>query len=321
MNRKLLLSGSSFPEKFISSSISSLGTVPKQQYMEEKVIEAINNYNTKLQVSSIEYLNIKDQFPHLNFFGKYAGIIVEDDKIEEIQKDRYIENKYFVWESHGEWYARKSVIYVFVGDKELVGRSSYSQLFFPVVSEFMGLYLSSPSFSIANHPMYYINFSSGKLPDSSMKQTAGMIASGIEYIEVFYTNSSLVDVPNSIRDFLIKYKEDFESTDITYASENFQIDLTNKITRINTNKLVLGDILDLKNGGSQYTFKGSKEKFYLIDIIPVIILSWKSRYEIDYTQLEEFYNLNIANFSPGDDKFHRFFLLIQFIKKIMLRSA
>ena len=321
MERKLLLSSLGFPDKFLSSSISPPNTAPKQQYMEQKIIEAINRYNPKLKVSGIEYLDIKDQFPYLKI-GKYAGVIVEDIAIEQLQKDLYIEKQYFVWESGGEWYARKIVIYIFLSDYEVKGRNIISQSIFPELIDFMGLYNSSPSFSIANYPIYYINFLSNKITASTIiKQIAGMVASNIEYVEVFEENTELRNVPKSIKEYLTKFERDFVAGNTIYSSDYFEIDMNNEITKIKTDKLVLGDYLILKNGtGPEYQFKGSSEKFYWMEIMPIIILSWENGYTIDYTLLEDFYNQNSSRFSENDDKFHRFSLLIQFIKKIMLRG-
>jgi len=321
MKRKLLLSSLGFPEKFISSSVSPPNTVPKQQYMEQKIIDSINNHNPKLKVSDIEYLDIKDQFPHLKI-GKYAGVIVEDIVIKELQKDHFIDKKYYVWESDNEWYARKIVVYVFLSDYEVKGRNIISQSIFPELIDFMGLFNFSPSFTIANHPIYFINFLNNRITAATIiKQIAGMIASNIEYVEVFEENTELKNVPKNIKDYLVKFERDFVPGNTSYSSDYFEIDMINEVTKIKVDKLIVGDYLILKNGtGPEYQFKGSSEKFYWMEIIPIIVLSWENGYAIDYTLLEDFYNQNISRFSENDDKFHRFSLLIQFIKKIMLRG-
>jgi hypothetical protein len=318
MNRKLLLSSTGFPEKFISSSITPPNGVSKQSYIEEEIIKAINKYNSKLNISSVKYENIRGQFPHLNFFGKYAGLIVEDIEIREVQEDEYKRKGCFVWEFNSQWYASKSVIYVFISDNGIRGRNITAQLFFPELIDFMELYISSPSFSIANHPIYFINFLNERISASSIiKQIAGMIVSDIDNIEVFHRNTDLTNVPNNIREFLIKFVRDFTVNQAVYITENYEIDLQNKITKIKVDKLIIGDYLEYKNGtDSEYTFKGSSEKFYWIEILPIAILSWKSGYSLDYTSLEDFYNSERVNFSQNDEKIERFNLLIQFIKKL-----
>lgn len=319
MVRKLILSNSGFPEKFTSSTITPQAGINRQNYIEQEIIKAINKYNSKLNVSSIEYVRIKDQFPNLNFFGKYSGLIVEDIKIKEVQLDSYRENGYSVWEDNSLWYARKSVVYIFISNNVMGGRNIASQLFFPEIIDFMELYNSSPSFSIANHPIYFINFLNESITAlSTKKQIAGMIIADIDNIEVFHSNSDLTNVTTNIKEFLEIFTEDFISTGTTYVTENYEIDLQNKITKIKVDKLVIADYLQYKSGStSEYTFNGSSEKFYWVEILSVVMLSWKSGYIIDYSQLENFYNTERSNFGADDCKIKRFLVLINFIKKLV----
>lgn len=318
MNRKLLLPSSSFPNLFESSAIE-FPSIPalKIQYMEETIMNAINSFNPKLKISNIEYVEkIKDQFPHLDFFGKYISVIVEDIEIEESQQAEYTNKQYYVWEFNNIYFARRILIYTFIADLQVVGRNTFCQTFFPELIDFMNCYHSSPSFSIANHPIYFINFEYKDYPDSIIRQAAGLIASDIEYMEVFNQNDDLVYVPKNIREYLNKFEDDFNSLVQTYSSDFFEIDFVNKSTTIKTNKLVLGDYLELKQNG-KYDFNGSSEKFYWIEILPIIFLSIKNEYKLDYTLLENFYATNNPHFSSGSRKIERFDFLIKFIKKFI----
>lgn len=315
MVRKLILSDSGFPEKFNSSSISPPTGISKQQYIENQIIEKINNYNPKLKVSNIEYLKIVEQFPDLDFLGKYSGILVEDIQVEQAQEEDYRNREYFVWESGNQYYARKIIIHVFIADLQSFGRNSFCQLFFPVLIDFMELYYSSPSFSIANHPIYFINLEPKGYPESIIKQTSGVIVSDIEYLEVFNTNTDLNFIPNDIKQYLNDFEESFSSASSVYSSDNFEIDMINKIVRIKTTKLIVGDYLEIKTNG-KYDFKGSSEKFYWIEILPIIFLSIKNGYIIDYSDLEVFYQSNKSLFSLNSEKIERFLVLIKFIKKL-----
>jgi len=319
MNRKLLLSNSGFPSKFESSS-APFPSIPalKKQYLEEKIIDAINSYNPKLKISTIDYVaNIEEQFPHLDFFGQYIGIIVEDIEITEPEQDEYKERQYYVWEFNNKYCARKIIIYVFIADLQSVGRNTFCQAFFPELINFMHLYQSSPSFSIANCPIYFINFESGNYPGSIVKQTAGLIASGIEYIEVFSENDDLSYIPKNIKQYLSKFENGFDSTISLYSSSYFEINTTNKTTKIKTDNLVVGDYLKILPSG-KYDFDGSTEKFYWMEILPIVFLSIENGYKIDYTLLEYFYTTNQPSFSPRSSKIERFLFLIQFIEKIIL---
>jgi len=321
MGRKLLLSNLGFPEKFLASSISPTNGLTQQQYMEQEVIKSINYYNPKLKVTDIEYLDIKQQFPHLKI-GKYAGLIVEDFSINQVDLDIYRNEEYFVWSTNNNWYARKIIIYVFLSDYEAKGRNIISQSIFPEIIEFMGMFIASPSYTIANHPIYYINILSKEITAPTIiKQISGMIASNIEYIEVFTKNDELSYVPRDIYEYLKKFEKDFIPGNLTCSTNYYEVDFSRKIATIKIDRLALNDYVIPKVGTiSGLEFKGSSEKFYWMEIIPIIILASDNEYTIDYSLLENFYNQNIDKFSENDDKFYRFSLLIKFIKKLMLRG-
>lgn len=319
MGRKLLLSQLGFPKKFIDSSITPSDGTSKQEYMEKKVVHSINQYNPKLNITSIEYLDIKEQFPHLKI-GIYTGLIVEDFRVNEEEKDKYNEREYFVWKSNEEWYVRKIVIYVFLSDFKVKGRNIISQSIFPEIIDFMGLYNTSPSFSIANHPIYYINILDKKITAPTIiKQIAGMIVSDIEYIEVFTQNEELSNVPKDIYEYVSIFEKDFATGSTTFVSEYYEVNFLTKVVKIKTDKLTLGDYLTYKSG-TEYQFKGSSEKFYWMEIVPIVSLAVENGYIIDYSLLEEFYNQYKDNFSENDEKFQRFYILLKFIKKLMLRG-
>jgi hypothetical protein len=300
MSRKLLLPASNFPDKFMSSSIVPPATLTQQQYLEEKIIRAINNYNPKLNISTIEYIDFRMYLPYFNFFGKYIGVIIEDVELEELQRDD-----------------KNIVIYVFIADLQGVGRNTFCQAFFPELIEFMDKYKFSPSFSIANHPICFVNFENTNYPDSIVKQTAGLIVSDIDYIEAVHVNSDLAYVPTNIKQYLSKFENAFEDTMPSYSSDFFEIDLINKLTIIKTNKLIVGEYLKIKENGD-YDFDGSSEKFYWMEILPIVFLSMKNEYKIDYSFLESFYTTHRTLFSAGSSKMKRFDILIRFIKKIVL---
>ena len=298
MSRKLLLSDL-IQSKFNSSEIVPSGTLPKQQYLEEKIINAINRYNQKLNISTIDYVDIKVHLPYFNFFGKYIGIITEDVELKELQKD-----------------TKNVVAYVFIADSQGIGRNTFCQAFFPELIEFMNLYKTSPSFSIANHPIYFVDFESNNRPNSIIKQIAGLITSDIEYIDVFNANFDLSYVPRDIQQYLSKFEDGFDDSIPSYSSDFFEIDIINKLIKIKTDKLIVGEYLKTKANGD-YDFDGSSEKFYWMETLPVVFLSMKNGYKIDYSRLESFYTVHQDLFSAGSSKLKRFDILIQFVKKIV----
>lgn len=322
MEFKMLLSKLGFPEKFENSSITVPIGMIKKDYIEKEILDSILKCNFKLHISKIEYLDkIKDQFEQLET-GTYAGVIVEDTKIDPIDEYLCKENGSFVWNQENSKFARKIVAYVFLSDYKVNSRNSaIAQVIFPEIIDYMKLYIESPSYAIANHPIYFINiFSEEITADSIIKQIAGMIILGIKYIEVFKENMELKDIPRNITDYINRFYLGNMGVDKKYSCEYFEVDFEKKMMTIKTDKLVPGEYLVVKTKNPlKYDFNGSSEKFYWLEIMPIIFLARENNFIIDYSLLEKFYSDNENRFSKKNEKLQRFYVLIEFIKKIMLR--
>ncbi len=319
MGKKLLLSNAGFPQKFLTSSIIIPPNFDKQQFIENKVLESINKYNPKLNVTKIEYLVISSQFPNLDL-GIYAGLIVEDIEISENQKDFYLTKGCHISIVEEKLISRKILVYVFLTNNEENGRDIISQYIFPEIIDFMGAYYTSPSFEIVNHPIYFVNIFKNRTTASSIiKQIAGMIASNIEYIEVFNFNSELSNIPKDIYEYIKMFEKDFDEETHNFKCDFYEIDFIRKTIIIKVDRLVLGNYIKIRDNSSIYQFKGSSEKFYWAEVLPISILAQENGYKVDLTLLENFYKENKDRFSEGDTKMKRFSLLIKFINKLTLR--
>ncbi len=323
MLRKLLLSNTDFPNQFLSSNINIPPSISKQIYIENSIIDKLNTYNKKIKLSNIEYINLAQQFPHLNFMGKFLGLIVEEFQINESEQSLYSSNEeYYIFQDNNRFYIRKIIIYILMSLTSEGARNTFvSQTLFPEAIDLMEYYNESPCFSIANHPIYYVNIVDTLITAPMIiKNIAGMNILGIENINIFHEIPKLINIPKNMNDFLSKYYTDFVSASGVYTTNYCEINLHSKITKIKTTRLILGDLLEYNSTSSNYKFKGSEEKFYWMNIIPIIVISIKNSYTLDYSELEDFCNRNITNFRNNDDKFKRFLILIQFIKKIIKGS-
>jgi hypothetical protein len=316
MGHKLLLDSSGIRNHF--SDIPVNGEPATRSYVENQIICAINNYNSNLNIEGVEYADIRGQFPEVEL-SNYTGLIIENTEIGNDESTAYEGNGYFVVNIEGHFFARKILIYVLFSDTRERGRNVlFTQSIFPAVMEYMGRYIDSPSYTLANHPIYFINIINRTLTARSLlRRLALLVALNIECIEVFSENIRPADVPMEIKAFITAYYENYDDVNQhEFVTDYFIVDFTRHILIIKTNKLVLGEyIID---DGEKYLFKGSCEKFYWMEILPIVVLSVKNGYHIDYTELETFITSNVGNFTARDDKFKRFGMLLQYIKKISL---
>ncbi len=147
-----------------------------------------------------------------------------------------------------------------------------------------------------------------------------MIVSDIEYIEVFALNEKLKYISNDIVEYLKVFENDNLDPKPLFSNDFYEVNFSTRCVKIKTNRLVLGEyILRKQSNPSEYQFKGSSEKFYWMEIIPLVSLACKNGYKIEFIMLEQFYNDNVAHFSNDDEKFRRFNYLVQYIKKLAVR--
>lgn len=318
MGRVLLLESSGFPEKFSKVEVLPPDGLSKEEYVEEKVITAINKYNPKLNITKVEYANLNDQFSQIHS-SKFAGLIVEDKEIQVVEKEKYSRLGCYIWNENNRWFARRILVYVFFTiPKEESRNILVAQSIFPELIDYMGDFLSSPSYTIANHPVYFVNIINKNITAQSIiKPFAGIIAAGIDYIEVFPTTINPKIVPKDVEGFVKKYEPDCKKSDTYFSTEYYEVDFKLKRLKIKTSKLVIGDHLEIK--GNYIQFNGSSEKFYWIQILPIFLIACRDNYEIDFLELENFYNSNKDKFSPRSDKIPRFDTLIKFMKKLTFR--
>jgi hypothetical protein len=315
MERILLLEGTGFPEKFRKVEVIPPIGLSKQDYLEQQVLESINRYNPKLNLTKVEYANLNTQFPQVQA-SKFTGLIVEDIEILDTQQARFSKLGYFIWNNSNQYFARRIVMYVFLTNPKEESRNILvAQSIFPALIDYMSDFIASPSYTLANHPIYFINIINKRITAASvLKPLAGIIAAKINYIEVFPTTIDLKTVPTDVESFVRKYEIDCKGYSTTFVSDYYEVDFSSKRLKLKTTNLVTGDYLERK--GPNLQFKGSSEKFYWMGVLPIFLIACQDGYDIDYSEIEDFYNSNVGNFSASNEKFQRFSVLLKFMKKL-----
>lgn len=346
----------------------------KQSFFENKLITAINRDNYKLNMKTIEYVDLEKEFESIST-GIRSGLIVK----EEIINNAKLQTGKVTWEN-GDWYneekvllkddidqhldkqreiiplvydrswhtyicditgkvfARKILAYVFLSTNEQENRNTFiSQDIFPYVMDQIKTHLNSPSYSITNHPIYYINLLEDPVKKKpvltpKMKRNAALIiAAGFKYIELFqqsidkekhsdneeekfFRNKEIV--PRKLDELLEKYhmdnarKEKYIITRNGYESRRYKIDYSKKQFKI------LGftpDDLTIR-AGKTTLFYGSSEKYYFMEVLPLAIIAVNNNYSLDFSDYEKFITTYKPNFAP--EKFTGCETLLEYLKKI-----
>lgn len=312
MKKILLLEESGMSNRFDKVEVSPPAGTSKIDYLERKVLKAINLYNHKLKITRIEYGDLNDLFPEVEA-SKYTGLIIEKQEIIEVEEEDYSRLGYTVREISDQWYAMKIVAYIFFSVPKEKGRNTLvAQSIFPEFIDYMDRFIASPSYTIANHPIYYINIINKEITARTvLKPLAGIIATGIYYVEAFPSTINSNDVPYNLKGFVEQYELGYNPLHSRFVSDYYEIDFALKELKIKTFPTRF-----LNMTGTNFQFKGSSEKFYWMEILPVFLMACKEGYNVDYSELEDFYDSNIGHFTSRNEKFPRFLKLLNYIKKL-----
>ena len=250
-----------------------------------KLIKILNTKNYKLKIESVEENDLKT---NLNLEQKRTAIIVNE--FEGVQH---------------------VLAYVFFTTNEVGSRNSLvSQSIFPDLIKATELLINSPSFTLLNHPIYYINVIDDSISANTiLRDFALLSASGFHYIELFQHNViDITKIPQDINKFVKKYYDD-----AAIEKKHFELNETAKTFKI---KVIISDLLN----GSQDDFNGSEEKFFWTQILFISIIAAKSGFQIDFDEYENFINTYEPRFSTGSKKMLRCKTILNYLKKLQLKK-
>ncbi|MBZ1514837.1 hypothetical protein [Leuconostoc mesenteroides] len=330
--RKLILQDVKYQNKFNRIDVIPPSGISKLKHIETKLLRELNNKNPRLHVSNIEYLDINSEFPNL-IRGAYSALIIDEDQIPSIPATQIDDSRYFT-DSSSNYFRQKIMAYVFTSPATRnEGRDiTVTQDIFPRLLDYIEKHIDSPSYTYANHPFYYISLmnTDGGLPASILSNYAKLNQLEIEFIELFATGVNFSKMPKGVEEtikFIAKVPNNRRTINQVLSTNDYQFDLTNrKLTILSSTLLVnltsgsFGNSVERANSGNA-TFKGSKEKFYWLDVLSMFELALRNNYEIDYSQLWSWYRQNEYSNSFGNsDKFPRFESLLKYFDKKTLKG-
>ena len=283
---KLFLSKKDYPNAFAKHGVPNPISGNKETFFELRLIDVLNKKNEKLNIEKVEYVDLKSEF---NLQQKRSGVIVKEDAS-----------------------GVNVLAYVFLSTEE--GRNIFvGQTIFPDLIDKIEEYIDSPSFTLANHPIYFINMvvDINKVTAGVKKDLALLELAGIHHVDFFKHNiSDIKNIPNNITDFVNSYMIGLKSNKKGLKPINFRLNLQQREFTIHSTAQIL------KNKSE---FDGSKEKFFFTEILFSSILAIKSGFQINFSDLDSFIN----NFKAGpvatSQKMNRCKTLLKILKKLQYK--
>lgn len=303
-----LYKGVKLPEKFLTIKDSDLlGTTQDEiiSAVEKKILKKINLRNSKLNVSAIEYgsQNIIQGISRT----LYSSYIIDRIETSEEERSFYSDRDYDINFVDGLLYAEKIIAYVLISSTIPEGRNTTTtQQIFPTLTDYISHFLFSPSFGYANLPIYYLNIINEKFTATVMQRRLIEVEQlGIYTIDVFDKNYELYS--NNYNDFSIFARHFLTPDDNKFLGEHFIVDTNAKHIRLLDNGLV--HKLTFKN--ESYSFNGSSEKPFMLNILSIFIFGLKKGYTVDIQEIVDFFDSHPVRKAKGD----RIMSLLDFMKK------
>lgn len=313
MGRFLLLNKTRYPKDFRLAKYK-FPELTSWEKIEQRIIDALNARNSKWKIEGCKYVIDSKNFslaPNSSFIGLIASeeTVLKRDISKPIPFDFVI----LPGASEEQVTVYSPLAYVFLSPTKEDGRNVlFTQSIFPALIDIIEQGLPGPSYSVSNHPMVSVNLVNKEITAPSLiKRLNSFQACGIEVVEPFYET---VDekVCYSLESFARSC--DLDSIDGSIKeTPDYRIDFNNKILKIKTEHLVPGDYLTQDQNG-RHQVHGSSEKFYWVEIVPLVMMAIKEDYEINFDDLKSFIEAEAPIFDGS--KFNRMKILLQYLEKV-----
>ena len=320
MSFKLLLTNKAFPNNL--SNVATPEEILEDQkisWVEQKIISAINQKNHKLKIKNIEYCDIPARFSDF-LDSNYAGLIVEEFPISLELVEYYRNRNYFIYSCDDGVFAQRPWIYIMTTSATEPGRNVFvSQSIFPTLIDYMSMFLETPCYEVANHPIYFLNIVNKQVvAQSIIKPIHALALMNVCYIDVFNSTPNVSQKTLTLQEYVANFDAtNYNEEHQVYSSAKFDLDFKNKKLKIKTQDLITGGYLVQKS--PYIDFNGSSEKFYWMEMLPVTIKAFEEKFDIDYYDFKTFCQRK-SEFSPSSNKFSRFETILSFIKKLNLED-
>lgn len=320
MKTKLLLGGGDYPSRFditdyVNGECATLGA------FEYALIEAINEHNPKLCLEEVEYSLDGDCFALMRS-SSFLGVIVEDFVLTDAEQAQLARRPFdwqFIHRGMNDNLVRRPIAYTLLTPTKIAGRNVLpAQQIFPVLIDLMEKCIQSSSFEPGNHPIYILNILNADVSAESIKRRfASLSMMGINVIDVYHSSFDRSIKPRNLEEYCRVYLSEVKADD-SYITDDYCINTASKVVSVKTDRWVVGDYL--QTHGTAHAVKGSSEKFYWIEVIPLVLIGIREGYRLDYSQYDQFINreqLMSGNDSfLNSDKFHRMLVLRDYFKKL-----
>lgn len=298
----LMLNSSDYPEKFEQHNFFKNNEKTMLDF-ESLIIDSINSYNENLNLEKIIYSKVSD-FCEL-CSSTNTGLVLDEVYIEnsnhliELEEDGYN-----IYNIDNQDVAIKVLIYVFLMPVKETSRNIFcSQQMFPDWANIIQNCLENDNPNYSNRKIYIINLIDKTITANSMlKRLFSLSSIGIDIINVGEANQSFNLTP-------LGY---LEQNDL---SKHFDLDINRKVATLLIDDNLAG--MEIVDGVKK--IKGSNEKFYWMEILPVSIILFKLGFYIDMSNVNNYINNNLSLFNSSGDKIRRYKNIFEYISRLNRR--
>lgn len=207
------------------------------------LIEEMNKINSKYMISDVEFVDIP--VPGNSKSALNAGRIAKK-----------IDNEYY------------TEAYIFISNPYLGSRNIFgSQQIFPGLSYLIKNYINSPSYELANHPIYFINGSTDSITESMIKTLVSIELMGIRYVQLFKSKKEIIKKPKNdlvwYSNFISNNENGDKDNNGVIKTDYYEIDYINREISFSTKTFKEDDI-------SKF---GSSDRFFVVKSYPALILA------------------------------------------------
>lgn len=297
------------------------------------VLERLSAYNPKLRVNRMlpfpgdESFSIAKRTESARFalIAEARGEVLTPDLVQLAPDEGTVASE------DGAVIRYRAVVYMFVSPPDLAWRNVFvTQTIFPGLCALIDEMRTAPGIAFSAHPVYFLDLASESTP-SSVRRTLMLFTSmGTGYVSLRRADFDPMSVPRDL-DRLLQDAGDQRAGRPYYSVDAQERILTFTTSQFNTNGLLSAD-----DPPTKWNFKGSQDKFYWSEVLPVAVVAAHSGYRIDCSEVVAYlarvrsdaeavhHAKNLANAKVGkkpkevklSNKFNRTVALFDYIEKI-----
>lgn len=313
MSRYLLLNKKRYPDDFKSAEYK-MPELLSWQSIEQRIVGSLNEHNPKWKIQGCKYV-IEEKNFSLASNSSYIGLIASESVVrkEEVPNPKPFDYVVLPGNDADEAIVYTPIAYVFLSPTKEGGRNVlFTQSVFPALIDIIEQGLPGPSYTVSNHPLVSVNLVNKDISAASLiKRLNSFQSCGISVIEPFYKTVD-EEVCYSLESFARSCDRDFIQDNVK-ETPDYRIDFENKELRIKTDHLIPGDYLTEDSDG-RHQVHGSSEKFYWVEVVPLVMMAIEEDYEIDFQAYREFIDRESPIFDG--EKFRRMKILLRYLEKV-----